>query len=79
MSRHKKKPSEDLFIAPDFTCGQSYGAGNSARIKVVIISVSITGDEVQGTTLPKEMSGLLDWGPESGLGLHELVESPLLA
>lgn len=79
MSRHKKKPSEDLFPAPDFTCGQSCGAGSSARIKAVIVSVSITGDEVQGITLTKEMSGLLDWGPGSGLGLHELVEGPSLA
>lgn len=50
--------------------------GSSAGIKVVIISVSITGDEVQGMALPKEMSGLLDWDPGSALALHELVEVP---
>jgi len=77
MPRHRKKPSEGLFVAPDVTCGRSYGTGSSARIKVVIISVSITGDEVQGITLPKERSGLLDWHAGSGLGFHELVESPL--
>lgn len=74
MSPHRKKPSEDLFIAHDFTCGQSYGA----RIQVVIIYVSITRSEVQGITLPKGTAGLLGWAPASGLGSHKQGEAPLL-
>lgn len=67
MFRHRKRPSEDLtLLLLAFP-----GVGLVVLGAVQESNVSITGDEVQGITLPQEMS---EWDPGSGHGLHQLVE-----